>query len=236
MRSSETSSRGGVNYGTTPYNDLMTQENLREVLPGHGDPDLFISNEIVTAKYTWYSFLPLALLEQLNRASNAFFLVLCILMYVGTYTQFFDSPSTPWSTLWTLVVVVAVAMVKNAIEDTGRQVADHRMNLTKCSRICRFDDENMENQRVESAASDHYIVNGDGICIVEKITWGEVKVGDILYIEKDEQIPADVVLLSAAGDGFHAYVETSNIDGEIKQIVARIYSQLHLLRYTGIGN
>ena len=210
----EDDDRSITSYGTAPYTDVLKSADLREITPtGNGVNDLFCDNTVVTAKYTWYSFIPLALLEQFNRAANAFFLILCILMYLGTYSSLFDSPSTPWSTFYTLVAVVGVSMMKSAYEDAGRQVADKRMNNLKCKRIVRFTEEgkSLGNQ----AEMDSYMKDDTGATIIENLRWGQVQVGNLLYLEKDEQIPADVVLLASSEIGSCAYVETSNIDGEI---------------------
>lgn len=44
--------------------------------------------------------------------------------------------------------------------------------------------------------------------------WKNLKVGDIVFIRKDERIPADLVLLSTSNLNGTAYLETSTLDGE----------------------
>lgn len=44
--------------------------------------------------------------------------------------------------------------------------------------------------------------------------WKDVRVGDIIRIYNNEEIPADVVLLSTSEDDNGCYVETKNLDGE----------------------
>lgn len=46
------------------------------------------------------------------------------------------------------------------------------------------------------------------------IKWKDVKVGHIIKILKDEQIPADLVLLKSSEVKGGSYVETKSLDGE----------------------
>jgi len=45
-------------------------------------------------------------------------------------------------------------------------------------------------------------------------TWAELKVGDIVKLDKDTEFPADVLLLHAANGKDLVFVDTMNLDGE----------------------
>ena len=47
-----------------------------------------------------------------------------------------------------------------------------------------------------------------------RIEWRDVKVGHIIKILKDQQIPADLVLLKSSEKKGSSYVETKSLDGE----------------------
>jgi phospholipid-translocating ATPase len=48
----------------------------------------------------------------------------------------------------------------------------------------------------------------------KKDAWKNVQVGDFVRLYNDEEIPADVVVLSTSSDDGACYVETKNLDGE----------------------
>lgn len=45
-------------------------------------------------------------------------------------------------------------------------------------------------------------------------TWAGLHVGDIIKIEKDQQVPADLLLLYSAEEKGNCFIETKNLDGE----------------------
>lgn len=57
-----------------------------------------------------------------------YFLVITVLMLIGTYTSYFDSPLTPYTTLIPLCVVLFITMGKEGFEDLKRHAADRSTN------------------------------------------------------------------------------------------------------------
>ena len=86
------------------------------------------NNSINTAKYSLISFIPRSLFEQFRRVANIYFLVISILMLLGTYTPLFDSPLAPFSTLTPLIMVLIITMAKEGLEDLKRHRSDHMVN------------------------------------------------------------------------------------------------------------
>ena len=62
---------------------------------------------------------------------------------------------------------------------------------------------------------------------IRKIIWSEVKVGNMIKVEKNELIPADLLVICSSNRDFSFYLQTSNLDGEtsLKQREACIYTQ-----------
>ncbi|KAJ1394716.1 P-type ATPase [Sesbania bispinosa] len=99
------------------------------------------------------------------------------------------APYSAVSNVVPLVVVVAATMAKEFIEDFRRKTQDIEMN----------------NRKVK-------VHQGGGVFDYSK--WRDLKVGDIVKVEKDEFFPADLILLASNYDDAICYVETMNLDGE----------------------
>ena len=160
-------------------------KELRSALPAETKQRTsWARNTIKTSKYEWYNFVFLSLREQFQRTANYFFLGMCVLMLIGTYTNLFQSALNPWSTLGSVLIVMTFTMVLQGWDDYGRHKNDHEINIRKAE-----------------------TVDGD-------LQWQDVKVGQIVIVKNQESFPADLILLcSSEVDGL-SYVETSNIDGE----------------------
>mmetsp|Transcript_23170 Transcript_23170/g.23054 ORF Transcript_23170/g.23054 Transcript_23170/m.23054 type:complete len:432 (-) Transcript_23170:1125-2420(-) len=143
-----------------------------------------MSNKVRTTKYSWVSWAPLSLLMQFKRAANIYFLIISIL----TLMPF--SPKTPASMIGTFAFVLFVTMLKEALENYFRYKADKEAN----GRLCEtYDYEQKE--------------------FVET-KWKDIRVGDIIRIEKEDKFPVDMLLLVTPNTDGLVFVDTSNLDGE----------------------
>ncbi|KAM8764541.1 phospholipid-transporting ATPase IK-like [Rhynchonycteris naso] len=141
-------------------------------------------NVINTAKYNFFSFLPLNLYEQLRRMSNLYFLFIILLQAL------FPVISTiPWFTLFTpLICLIIIRAIRNLVDDIGRHRSDKSINNRPCQMLV-----------------------GESFLFKK---WKDLYVGDLVCLRNDNMVPADMLLLASTEPSSLCYVETADIDGE----------------------
>ncbi|CAI2164735.1 15565_t:CDS:2 [Funneliformis geosporum] len=93
----------------------------------------YVTNKIVTSKYTMWTFLPKNLFEQFRRAANLYFLFMAILGMIPII-----SVNNPILTLLPLSTVVFFTGLKDAIEDRNRHQIDKQFNSAICYHLQNF--------------------------------------------------------------------------------------------------
>ncbi|XP_049979535.1 phospholipid-transporting ATPase IK isoform X1 [Alexandromys fortis] len=85
------------------------------------------SNAIHTAKYNFFTFLPLNLFEQFHRISNLYFLLIIILQGIP------EISTLPWFTLFApLVCLLLIRATRDLVDDIGRHRSDNIINNRPC--------------------------------------------------------------------------------------------------------
>lgn len=98
------------------------------------------------------------------------------------------SPKKPASMIGTFALVLFFTMMKEAYEDFQRLKSDREMNDRRT--------------KILDARSGE----------VRNCKWSDIRVGDIVKVEKDQEVPADLLLINAPKD--IVFVSTMNLDGE----------------------
>lgn len=88
---------------------------------------LTISNEINTAKYTLFNFIPKNVLEQLRRVANIYFLAIILLQCIPAISNY-----NPVLAALPLILIMAVTGIKDGIEDWRRHQQDREVNYALC--------------------------------------------------------------------------------------------------------
>ncbi|GKB33464.1 probable phospholipid-transporting ATPase 4, partial [Tanacetum coccineum] len=106
------------------------------------------------------------------------------------------SPFSAYSMIAPLAFVMGLSMAKEAVENWHRFMQDMKVNMRKVR-----------------------VHNGEGVFSLKP--WMNLRVGDVVKVEKDQFFPADLLLLSSSYEDGICYVETMNLDGETNLKVKR---------------
>lgn len=163
----------------------------------------FVGNTIKSSKYNVWNFLPRQLFAQFSKLANFYFLCVSILQMIpglsttGTYT-----------TIVPLLIFVSIAMAKEGYEDFRRFKLDKEENDRETNVLHAYRPIHIADGDIEAGEQE------DGPLHWASTKWHNLHVGDVVKIQRDEAIPADMVLLSSEGVNNIAYIETMALDGE----------------------
>ncbi|XP_049821465.1 probable phospholipid-transporting ATPase IIA isoform X2 [Aethina tumida] len=158
----------------------------RTILLGKLPAGQFPANAIRNQKYNIITFLPLVLYQQFKFFLNLYFLIMATSQFVP------DIRIGYLYTYWgPLCFVLLVTICREAIDDLRRHKRDQEVNNQKCKRLL-----NDRNKPYEIVAAH------------------KLKVGDLIIVDKDERVPADLVLLRTSESSGAVFVRTDQLDGE----------------------
>ena len=142
------------------------------------------TNEIKTSKYTALNFLPLNLFYQFSKIANIYFLMIGVMQMIPEITISGGIPVI----FMPLSFVVLVSGVKDFFEDLKRKQSDKEVN-------------GMEAEVLTETGFRH-------------CQWRDLRLGQLVRVKQNEQIPADMILLQSSEEKRNCYIETKNLDGE----------------------
>lgn len=164
----------------------------------------YISNRICSNRYTVWNFLPRQLIFQFGKLANFYFLVISILQMIPGL-----STTGQFTTLVPLMVFISISMAKEGYDDLRRNKLDKVENNNSATVLRAIEPSRNvadEERRVSIPMS------GPKQWMTKK--WQDIKVGDIIKLERNDAVSADLVILHADGLNGIAYIETMALDGE----------------------
>ena len=148
------------------------------------------SNREENHKYSVLLFIPVVLFNQFKQFGNFFYLCL-------TISQIFPILKVGFlfTNLAPLCIVVCFSMLKELYDDIKRRIQDKKTNSTLVTTLSLHDDKSLN--------------------IVPKKS-EEINIGDILELNKDSRVPADIIVLKTFNDSEEnqAFIRTDQLDGE----------------------
>ena len=150
------------------------------------------SNKEENHKYSILFFFPVVLFNQFRQFGNFFYLIMSVSQFFPIFKVGFI-----FTYISPLCIVVLFSMLKELIDDIKRRLQDKRINSTKITTLKRDPNHGYEVLRVKKCAAD-------------------LKIGDIIELQKDSRVPADIVVLKTFNESEdnQAFIRTDQLDGE----------------------
>lgn len=197
----------------------QTNSQLIDERRGH----VFISNAIRTSRYNVFDFFPKQLFFQFSRLGNFYFLCVGIPQTIPGI-----STTGSFTTIIPLLVFVMLTILKEGYDDYKRHRLDKVENAQPVTVLRSVNESassgrhrrwlliNRLRRRHTTGADTKDAVDPEvaGGFQWKRVAWKDLRVGDVIKLRRDDEVPADLVLLHADGENGSAYVETMALDGE----------------------
>ncbi|CAD8160132.1 unnamed protein product [Paramecium pentaurelia] len=150
-------------------------------------PDMAVpDNKITTSKYSSIiTFIPLNLIEQFSKLVNFYFLFIVIMQMIPSISITNGQPVI----MGPLSIFIFISMIKDFVEDNQKHKSDNDENNRKTYLI-----------RANEAP--------------KEVIWSQLRIGDLIKVQKDEQIPADILIIQTSDKKGNVFIDTKNLDGD----------------------
>ncbi|KAI1787404.1 aminophospholipid-transporting P-type ATPase [Ganoderma leucocontextum] len=151
-------------------------------------------NVVRNQKYNVFTFLPLVFYEQFKFFFNLYFLLVALSQFVPALKiGFIVTYIAP------LAFVLTVTMGKEAYDDYKRNLRDREANSQKYLVL---------------DPSEYSESSPAGIPYTRSVPSSSLRVGDLVLLEKNQRVPADLVLLRTSDSSGTCFIRTDQLDGE----------------------
>ncbi|KAF8810656.1 aminophospholipid-transporting P-type ATPase [Phlegmacium glaucopus] len=155
-------------------------------------------NIVRNQKYNAFTFLPIVFYEQFKFFFNLYFLLVALSQFVPALkTGFIITYIAP------LAFVLCVTMGKEAYDDYKRHLRDREANSQRYLIL--------EHPTSHSTAEDAYLNTHAN---TRSVPSSSLRVGDLILLEKNQRVPADLVLLRTSESSGTCFIRTDQLDGE----------------------
>ncbi|PBK69390.1 phospholipid-translocating P-type ATPase [Armillaria solidipes] len=161
----------------------------------------FPPNIVRNQKYNAFTFFPIVFYEQFKFFFNLYFLLVALSQFIPALKiGFIVTYIAP------LAFVLFVTMGKEAYDDYKRYLRDREANSQKYLVIGPPSSSESE--------SSHYNTYLDTHANTRSVPSSSLRVGDLVRLEKNQRVPADMVLLHTSDASGTCFIRTDQLDGE----------------------
>ncbi|KAL0567572.1 putative aminophospholipid-translocase, partial [Marasmius crinis-equi] len=173
----------------------------------------FPANIVRNQKYNTFTFLPIVVYEQFKFFFNLYFLLVALSQFIPALKiGFILTYIAP------LAFVLFVTMGKEAYDDYKRYQRDREANSQKYlileppSSSSPSSHANNNSGDIESSALNHSYL--DHHANTRSVPSSSLRVGDLIRLEKNQRVPADLILLKTSDASGTCFIRTDQLDGE----------------------
>ncbi|BGP19964.1 Putative aminophospholipid-translocase [Rhodosporidiobolus nylandii] len=161
----------------------------------------FPPNIVKNQKYNLLTFVPLVLYEQFKFFYNLYFLLVALSQFVPALRiGFLATYIVP------LAFVLLVTIGKEAFDDYKRYLRDRSANSTLYSLLSP--------PPPSTGNSHHASTIPSSTAHLRPTPSARLRVGDLVHLEKNDRVPADMLLLRTSDPSGTCFVRTDQLDGE----------------------
>ncbi|KAF8900131.1 aminophospholipid-transporting P-type ATPase [Gymnopilus junonius] len=158
-------------------------------------------NTVRNQKYNAFTFLPIVFYEQFKYFYNLYFLLVALSQFIPALKiGFIVTYIAP------LAFVICVTMGKEAYDDYKRHLRDREANSQRYL-ILTPPPNSPSHSDVEQAYLNTH-------ANTRSIPSSSLKVGDLVHLEKNQRVPADLILLHTSEASGTCFIRTDQLDGE----------------------
>ncbi|KAF8636096.1 hypothetical protein AX17_003801 [Amanita inopinata Kibby_2008] len=158
-------------------------------------------NIVRNQKYNAFTFLPIVFYEQFKFFFNLYFLLVALSQFIPALKiGFILTYIAP------LAFVLCVTMGKEAYDDYKRYLRDREANSQKYLVLDRPSDRGSPLTTEEAYLNSH--------ANTRSVPSSSLRVGDLVRLEKNQRVPADMVLLHTSETSGTCFIRTDQLDGE----------------------
>lgn len=156
----------------------------------------FVSNVVITSRYTWYNFIPVFLFQQFTRFANFYFLIVraCAATSPRACSCSLDRATAPPPPQVCILQAINELSITNGVPSSAIPLAFvlffDGIVTAREDYVRHRDDARANSRNVETVRDGRFAT----------VQWREVQVGDIVKVYGGDEFPADMIFL-AAGEG-----------------------------------
>ncbi|CCM06450.1 uncharacterized protein FIBRA_08714 [Fibroporia radiculosa] len=159
----------------------------------------FPPNIVRNQKYNAFTFLPIVFYEQFKFFFNLYFLLVALSQFVPALKIGFIA-----TYIAPLAFVLCVTMGKEAYDDYKRNLRDREANSARYLVFGSNHAASARSTRNRDDDSSH----------TRSVPSSALRVGDFVLLEKNQRVPADLVLLRTSDQSGTCFIRTDQLDGE----------------------